>query len=68
MNYILDTNVVSELVSRSANPKVLEWIGGIDQDSVFLSVITVGELKKGIEKLEAQKERRLLYRGSMKIF
>ncbi len=46
MNYILDTNVVSELVSRSADPRVLEWIDGVDQDSVFLSVITVGELKK----------------------
>ncbi len=60
MNYILDTNVVSELVSRSANPKVLEWIGSIDQDSVFLSVITVGELKKGIEKLESSKRRKTL--------
>lgn len=60
MNYILDTNVVSELVSRSANPKVLEWIGGIDQDSAFLSVITVGELKKGIEKLESSKRKKTL--------
>jgi predicted nucleic acid-binding protein len=60
VNYILDTNVISELVSASADPRVLEWIGGIDQDSVYLSVITVGELKKGIEKLESSNRRKTL--------
>jgi toxin FitB len=51
VNYILDTNVISELVGARPNPKVIDWIQSIDSEQVFLSVITVGELKKGIEKL-----------------
>ncbi len=51
MNYILDTNVISELVAARPNPKVVDWIQTIDPVHVFLSVIAIGELKKGIEKL-----------------
>jgi toxin FitB len=51
MNYILDTNIISELVAARPNPKVVNWIQSVDSPQVFLSVITVGELKKGIEKL-----------------
>jgi len=51
MNYILDTNVISELAAARPNPAVIEWIQTVDANQVFLSVITVGELKKGIEKL-----------------
>jgi len=60
MNYILDTNVVSELVARKADPKVINWIDSIDSESVFLSVITIGELKKGIEKLPDSKRKKTL--------
>ena len=51
MNYILDTNVISELVAARPNPKVVNWIQSVDSNQVFLSVIAIGELKKGIEKL-----------------
>jgi len=60
MNYILDTNVVSELVARVADQKVVNWVDGIDSESVFLSVITIGELKKGIEKLPDSKRKKKL--------
>ena len=60
MNYILDTNVVSELVARKVDPKVINWIDNIDSESVFLSVITIGELKKGIEKLPDSKRKKKL--------
>jgi tRNA(fMet)-specific endonuclease VapC len=53
MNYLLDTNVVSELVAKHPNTRVLKWIDSLDSNHVFLSVITVGELRKGIEKLPA---------------
>lgn len=46
MNYILDTNVISELVATQPDVNVTRWIESIDPQSVFLSVITVGELKK----------------------
>jgi predicted nucleic acid-binding protein len=50
MKYILDTNVIAELVAARPNPKVVNWIQSIDSNQVFLSVIAIGELKKGIEK------------------
>ncbi|TFH35991.1 MAG: type II toxin-antitoxin system VapC family toxin [Anaerolineales bacterium] len=57
MNYILDTNVISELVATEPDAEVITWIDSIDPESVFLSVITIGELKKGIEKLPSSKRK-----------
>lgn len=51
MMYLLDTNVVSELVKKEPNPGVLHWIDEHDEATLFLSVITFGELQKGISKL-----------------
>lgn len=51
MNYILDTNIISELISVQPNQKVIGWLKGVDAKQTFLSVITIGEIKKGIEKL-----------------
>jgi len=51
VNYLLDTCVISELVSRRANDNVIGWIRNTPEDRCFLSVITIGEIKKGIEKL-----------------
>ncbi len=51
MNYILDTNMISELVANRPNPNVIQWIQSVDAEQVFLSVIAIGELQKGIEKL-----------------
>ncbi len=50
MNYILDTNVILELVAARPNPKVVDWIQSVESNQVFLSVSAIGELKKGIEK------------------
>jgi toxin FitB len=60
VNYIFDTNVISELVAAQPNPKVLQWIEEVDPEKIFLSVITVGELKKGIERLPESKKKELL--------
>jgi predicted nucleic acid-binding protein len=51
MRYLLDTNVISELVARQPNQDVVGWIDAQDANSVYLSVITIGELRKGVEKL-----------------
>lgn len=51
MRYLLDTNVISELVAKRPNPKVIQWIDQLDPTSLYLSVITIGELRKGIAKL-----------------
>jgi toxin FitB len=51
VNYILDTNVISELVAARPDPRVVNWINSVDSSQVFLSVIAIGEIKKGVEKL-----------------
>jgi tRNA(fMet)-specific endonuclease VapC len=51
LKYLLDTCVISELVARNPSGKVVGWIDGLDPEHVYLSVITIGEIKKGIQKL-----------------
>lgn len=56
-NYLLDTNVVSEWVKPRPNPNVIRWLAGIDEDSVFLSVITFAEIAQGIAEMAAGRRR-----------
>ena len=60
MSYLLDTNVISELVSPRPAPSVTNWIESLDPESVFLSVITIGELKRSIEKLSDSRRKKRL--------
>ncbi|HSK75309.1 MAG TPA: type II toxin-antitoxin system VapC family toxin [Thermoanaerobaculia bacterium] len=60
MSYLLDTCVISELASKRPQPDVVQWIDSVDPESVYLSVITIGEIRKGIEKLEASKRKETL--------
>ena len=48
--YLLDTNVVSELRKPRRNPHVVRWLSAALADRLYLSVITVGEVAKGIAK------------------
>ena len=57
MNYVLDTNVISELILKQPNKKVVEWLDHLDPNRIYLSVITIGEIRKGIEKLPPSKRR-----------
>jgi predicted nucleic acid-binding protein len=51
MTFLLDTCVISELVAKQPNLQVVQWVDSIDEDKLFLSAITIGEIKRGIEKL-----------------
>ncbi len=51
MKYLLDTNVISELVTKKPNPRVIAWVDSLEPNSIYLSAVTIGELRKGIEKL-----------------
>jgi toxin FitB len=56
--YLIDTNVISELRrGRRANPGVLGWIDATPGESMFVSVLTAGELKKGIERIRSRDPR-----------
>jgi predicted nucleic acid-binding protein len=52
MNYLLDTNVISELVRNIPNEAVLKWIDGINSEKLYLSVITIGEIRKGVAGIQ----------------
>ena len=53
MSYLLDTSVISELVKKSPHLPVLKWIGDQDETTLYLSVVTIGEIEKGIARLPA---------------
>ena len=57
MNYLLDTNVISELISKQPDKRVVDWLDRLDPNTVYLSVITIGEIRRGIEKLPPSKRR-----------
>ena len=62
MSYLIDTCCISELVKKKPNPNVVKWFADQDELSMFLSVITFGELRKGIEKLPDSKKKKELNR------
>jgi len=49
--FLLDTNVISELVKAKPEPRVADWIENIDESLLYLSVLTLGEIRKGITSL-----------------
>ena len=51
MKYLLDTNVISALVAKQPAVEVIDWLDSIDDSLIYLSVVTIGEIKKGIERL-----------------
>lgn len=52
MSYLVDTNVVSELTRRNPHDGVLAWFQAVPDSALHLSVLALGEIRKGIEKLE----------------
>jgi len=61
MKYLLDTCVISELVTKNPDPHVVAFVDSLEPDDVFLSVITIGEIVKGIEKLTTSKRKQELH-------
>lgn len=62
MKALLDTCVISELITKQPNPKVVEYVDSLDPEDVYLSVITVGEIVKGIEKLPKSRRKTDLHK------
>lgn len=56
--FLLDTNVVSELMKRRPDPRVVAWVESIAEDLLHLSVITIGEIRKGVDLLADEDPRR----------
>jgi len=57
MSFLLDTNVLSEPMKERPNSGVLEWLSQANEDEVFVSVVTITELRYGAERLATGKRR-----------
>lgn len=60
MNYLLDTNVISELIAKQPNADVVQWIDQLEPEQIYLSVVTIGEIRKGIVKLPESRRKQVL--------
>ena len=52
--YLLDTNIVSELRKPKPHGGVVRWIGGLRDEQLFISAVTIGELQRGVERTRRQ--------------
>jgi predicted nucleic acid-binding protein len=57
MNFLLDTNAVSEWVKPRPNPGLIGWMEAADEDRMFLSVVSLAELHYGVELMAAGSRR-----------
>lgn len=58
--YLLDTNCISEMVRTRPEPRVLNWVDAADEMLLYLSVLTLGEIRKGLAPLPSGKRRTFL--------
>jgi predicted nucleic acid-binding protein len=58
MNYLLDTCVISEYTRREPDLNIIHWVDELDESRLFLSAITIGEIKRGIDLLPADSRRK----------
>jgi predicted nucleic acid-binding protein len=57
MRYLLDTNVISEFATSSPHQSVVDWFQTHQGDTLYLSVITIGEIQQGIARLPSSKKQ-----------
>ena len=67
MKYLLDTCFISELIKKKPNRGVVNWLEDNDEHSLFLSALTLGEIKKGISKLPNSKKKEELGRWLLQL-
>jgi len=60
MSFLLDTNVLSEPMKERPNARLLAWLSEVNEDEVLVSVVTITELRYGVERLATGKRRERL--------
>ncbi len=62
MNYLLDTCVLSEYTRRKPETKVIQWVDSLEEEKLFVSAITIGEIQYGVERIpESHRKTELLF-------
>ncbi len=59
MSYLIDTNAISELIKDNPDKNVMQWFQSVPGDRIYISVLTLGELRKGVDLIleSARKEK-----------
>lgn len=60
MKYLLDTCVISELKNINPNSSVVEWVNSHKEEDIYISVLTIAEIQKGITKLPDSQKKNIL--------
>jgi hypothetical protein len=60
VSFLIDTNVVSKWVRPRPNPVVVSWLAEADEDRIFISVVTLAELRRGVARLARSRRRNRL--------
>src|SRR5438552_1071127 len=60
MSYLIDTNVICELLRQKPSDKVVKWFDSIPDNLLHISVLTLGEIRKGVEKLQHSRRKNTL--------
>ena len=61
MKYLIDTCVIGEVVKPKPSVKVLSWLKKQEESQLYISVLTLGEISKGIEKIKDEKRKKELH-------
>lgn len=57
MNYLLDTCVLSEFTRRQPDARVIAWLDAMDEEQLFISAVTIGEVQRGIQRLPESRRK-----------
>jgi toxin FitB len=60
MSYLLDTNILSETIRRNPNKAVVAWLDQLPGEALYVSVLTLGEIRKGVETIADRTRREKL--------
>lgn len=60
MKYLIDTCIVSEVMKKNPSAHVVKWIDSVIENDIYLSVLTIGELQKGVTKIKNKKRQILM--------
>jgi predicted nucleic acid-binding protein len=60
MTFLLDTCLISELIAKRPNQKVVDWVDAQVPETLYISIITIGEIAKGISKITASQRKESL--------
>jgi predicted nucleic acid-binding protein len=58
--FLLDTNCISEVIRSKPEPRLIDWMRAADESLLYLSVLTLGEIRKGAASLPQSKRRTYL--------